>query len=274
VEIRFNSFFGPARLSGPSGPILTGTVNGATPGFGPPGQSFDTGRGNSTTYDTGLIGASVSGGTFPLQGTPTTRVSLLDGEDPAGSPYENIFSWAPAAFNNIARGQQFTLGTLTFKNGSWFGGGANGASDVPTVLGFRVTTFSSDPAFQQSRSLQLVHTVHAPTIGFPATLAGQDLAADWVTLRDNENGLNLGTFRVYDFNLTPAGSSNTGSIDLVGRFGSLVIDGFANPVGGFLTADDGPLPPPIPEPSTWALLIGGLGAMGVMIRRRRAAAAT
>ncbi len=266
VEFRFNSFFGPARLSGPGGPIITGTVNGVTPDFSPPGAPFDTGRGNGTTFDTGLVGATLSAGVFPLSGTPTTRVSLLDGETAVGSPFENIFSWAPATFTNVARGQQFTLGTLTFQNGSWFGGGASGANNIPTVLGFRVTTISNDPAFRQSRNLQLVHTVHAPNTSFPPTLSDQQLAADWISLRDPESDSILSTFRVYDFGLAPTGSSNVGSIDLIGRFGSLVIDGFANPVGGFLTASDQPLA--IPEPSTWAMLFVGLGLMGMKLRRR------
>ncbi len=269
VSIRFTSFFGPAQLSGASGPILTGSVNGVTPDFGPPGSSFDTGRGNGTTYDTGLIGATLSGGTFPLNGSPTTRVSLLDGETLAGSPYENIFSWAPAIFTNVAVGQQFKLGTLTFQNGSWFGGGANGAADVSTKLGFRVNTVSaSGDIFNQQRTLQLIHTVHAPFPNDPSTFAGQQAAADWVTLYDPLNLVNLSTFRVYDLGAAPVGSSNVGTVDLMGRFGSLDIEGFANPSGGFLTAGDQPLAA-VPEPSIWALLLSGIGLVGAIARRQR-----
>lgn len=278
VDIRFTGFDGPARLSGPDGPILTGTVNGLTPDFAT-GVSFDTGRGNDTTYDTASIGGAQTGGPFPLTGTPTTRVSLLDGEATVGSPFENIFSWTPATFSGVAVGQNFTLGTLTFQNGSWFGAGVQGAANVTTGLGFRISTISSSGAqFNQQRNLTLTHTVNAPFPNDTTTLAGQQAAADWITISDDENGITLNSFRVYDFGIGPPGSSNVGSVDLIGRFGSLSILGFANPTGGFLTDGDLPLPPvipggggsgPVPEPANWAMLIAGFGLIGAMQRGRR-----
>jgi hypothetical protein len=288
VEFRFTSFFGPARLSNSGVPAFTGTVNGATPDFGPPGSSFDTGRGNGSTYDTGLIGATLSGGTFPLTGTPTSEVSLLDGFSTVGSPGENILRWTPAAFTNVAIGQQFTLGTLTFQNGGWYGGGANGAANVPTRLGLRVNTISGSGAvFNQQRNLTLIMTVNAPFPNDLTTLPGQEAEADWVTIFDNDSGRTLNSFRVFDVGAAPPGVGSIGTVDLIGRFGSLIIDGFANPTGGFLTVSDLPLPPvippggggggggppAIPEPASWAMLIAGFGLTGAVLRRRRALAA-
>jgi hypothetical protein len=52
-----------------------------------------------------------------------------------------------------------------------------------------------------------------------------------------------------------------------GTFG--VIDGSA--LSGVTFAPTGVLPPPAPEPSTWAMMIFGFGACGLTLRRRRRA---
>jgi hypothetical protein len=153
VEFRFTSFFGPYQTTVPAGvfgpdPFVLGpgSVNGVTPT--PVGSPVSTGNPNGTTWQQGSVGATLSGGTFPLTGAPTTTVRLLDqpdlyaGDPVFEEPAENIFTWTPASFSNVAIGQQFTLGTLTFKNGVWFGGGVTSADNRPTRLGFRVTTFS------------------------------------------------------------------------------------------------------------------------------------
>ncbi len=68
------------------------------------------------------------------------------------------------------------------------------------------------------------------------------------------------------------GSSSIGSVDVIGRFGSLHIAGLAKVQGGgFVTASVAPLPA-VPEPSTYALMLLGLAALGVAARRRRRAA--
>jgi hypothetical protein len=294
VEFRFTSFAGPYELNLPAGvfgpdPVVIGpgSVNGVTPtAFGAP---VSNGNPNGTTWQQGSIAETESGGSFPLTGAPTTSVRLVDqpdlyGNDPFWEPFQTVFTWTPATFTNVMVGQQFTLGTLTFQNGSWFGGGVTAADNLPTRMGFRVTTFSDDPQFRQSRNLVLVHTVNAPFPNDTTVLAGQQAAADWVTIVDQASGLPLGSFpsfRVYDRNQTPPGETNIGSVDLIGSFGSLNILGFANPQGGFLSPDDNPLPPvipggggpqPIPEPDSWALLIAGFGLTGAVLRRRRALA--
>ena len=43
-------------------------------------------------------------------------------------------------------------------------------------------------------------------------------------------------------------------------------------IDGVLTAKQGLATPGVPEPATWAMLILGLGAVGVCLRRRRASA--
>ncbi|WP_293905788.1 PEPxxWA-CTERM sorting domain-containing protein, partial [Phenylobacterium sp.] len=44
-------------------------------------------------------------------------------------------------------------------------------------------------------------------------------------------------------------------------------------VGLVFSQDPGVKPPAVPEPTTWALLVGGFGGAGAMLRRRRAAQA-
>ncbi len=282
VNFTFTQFSGPAQLTfppglfGPSDPgsRVTGTVNGQLP----------------------LLGASVSVnpptnpitwelGTLDLSGTPSGTVTLI--ADPVFDPPQshNIFSWAPAAFSNVAVGQNFTLGTLTFQNGSWFGAAGNPANNQVTTLEFRVTTTSGDGAlFNQVRNLALVHVANAPFPNDTTTLAGQQAAADWVSLLDLDTGTTLNSFRVFDLNQTPAGFTNVGTVDLIGRFGSLDIVGFANAQGGFITPTGAQLPPvvpgggggggvgtppAVPEPASWAMLIAGFGLIGAAQRRRR-----
>lgn len=280
VEFRFGSFFGPYGVvvppdaNGNGGFSMTGTVNGATPiNVGSlPANPEDA------TYTLGLIGPTTNFGPFPQTGAPTTTVTLLEDPLDAGTPRQNIFSWSANPFTNVAIGQTITLGTLTFQNGSWFGAGFD-VPNVVTTLRFKVTTTSADgPVFNQVRNLSLVHT--ANRLIDPNTLQGLEAAADWVTLRDEDNGIVLNSFRVFDAGLAPAGFTNVGTVDLIGRFGSLDIIGFANPAGGFLTDSSDPLPPgggggppAIPEPASWALLIAGFGLTGAVARRRRRVAA-
>lgn len=276
TEFRFTSFAGAYGFEG----VFTqsGTVNGVTPtAFGSPSPS-----GFGVDYSIGTVGATTSGGTFPLTGTPTTTVTLIDVPGLSAPEMHTVFTWTPASFTNVAVGDIFRLGTLSFQNGAWYGAGATFDQNVTTRLGFRVNTFSSSgPVFNQQRRLTLIHTVNAPANNDTSTLGGMQAAADWVTIFDPERGVTLNSFRVFDLNQTPPGETNFGSVDLMGRFGSLDIIGFANPQGGFITENNLPLPTVplqdggggggirVPEPDTWALLITGFGLVGTAARRRR-----
>jgi hypothetical protein len=71
----------------------------------------------------------------------------------------------------------------------------------------------------------------------------------------------LGEIRVYEAFDSPNGL-NTGAIELWGKVGSLTPLFLANTQGGMFAQA-------IPEPGTWALLLGGLAAVLVHTRQRR-----
>ena len=53
------------------------------------------------------------------------------------------------------------------------------------------------------------------------------------------------------------------------RFQGSYDDGYADNLSLVLAAGDVVVPPPIPEPGTYALMLAGLGALGFAVRRRR-----
>lgn len=179
----------------------------------------------------------------------------------------NAVSFTPAKGADVGAGDVFKLGSFTFTNGAWLGGfpdslfqmnlrtvSANPALDghmLGTYLGLHVTDglspdgsrYSPDPV----DNADYFYLTSSPFFG------GTE---------------KIGYVGVYeaDPELLPPGGSNTGSIDLYGQIGSLIPIGFANPQGVKLRSAipvvDG-LPPAIPEPGTWALLLAGLATLWV-----------
>jgi hypothetical protein len=272
VSFGFIRFGGPIALADPTNvnnPATWspyGTVNGVTPGMDyhyPVGAGIEEVHGSRNFF---VPGSTPTG---------TRNVSLV--EHPCcGQPAaeENLFSFAPRPFTNVAVGQSFVLGTLTFKNGVWFGNDTPGI-DRKTHLEFRaVTTSSSGAQFNQTLFGTVTMTVHAIDRSLCTTQAGRDAEADWITV-DGATSSITGAFRVYDDYCRPPGFTNVGSVDIVARFNSLDLVGFANPQGGFVTTSMVALPTPapqatVPEPATWALVSGGLAGLAVLGRRRRA----
>jgi hypothetical protein len=200
----------------------------------------------------------------------------------AGGYGANQISFTPAAFTNVAQGEDFSLGTISFTNGGWFGGERSLANtEVPSAFYFTLTTNSAEDAFNQTFTGFIQMTVHAPYTGTNdcSVLAGQQAEADWISVISTANLSVPNSLRVYDDGCLPNGATNRGTAQLIGRFGSLHVVGLADPGGsGFLIADNNalpsvaPLPPPVlggvPEPASWALMIGGFGLAGSARRRR------
>ncbi|WP_448581616.1 choice-of-anchor K domain-containing protein, partial [Thermaurantiacus sp.] len=143
---------------------------------------------------------------------------------PAGSNSVNKLVFTPASFSNVQPGELFLLGTITYTNGFWHGGGQTPAYNQPTYFEFELTTYSPETeAFNQTLRASIVNVTNSVDYGpgdpFPPTdLAVQNAEADWIYLEGYEQ---LGSFRVYDFCCGPAGYGNTGTIELWGAFGSL-----------------------------------------------------
>ncbi len=266
VEFGFTSFSGPigiaqeAAQSDPNQWVTTGLINGVTPtpgGWAP------------SSANPGLTGGWVTG-TMALGGVDTVRMRYT-WIDPVATPHgENIISFTPAPFTDVEVGQTFVLGTLSYQNGWWYGAGEPAAYNLPTDLGFEIRTHSNDGAqFNQTLSGTLRNAVHIVP-GDAGTLPGNfEAEADWIYLSGAGVSLSMGAFRVYDYCCHPAGVSNVGTVEILGRFNSLDIDAFgAVQGGGFVTPGVvGPLPP-VPEPQTWALLLLGLGVVGAAGARR------
>lgn len=272
VQMEFLSLSGPVTGTFGQGTFsLQGLVNGQLPALDGPTVSAGPATGRTWTLGSRNLGFGVSAVDFGY-----TIFS------PSSSSYNRI-GFSSTGFSNVAPGQDFTLGTIDFRNGGWFGGGDSAAFNKPTVILFRISTISDSGAqFNQQQVGAIVHTVNVIPASADANLpANQNAEADWITVYMGNSllGDGIGSFRVYDEFAAPSGFSNSGTVDLIGRFGSLNLVGLANPVGGFITAGAAPLPfvpgddgggPAVPEPASWAMLIAGFGLVGAMQRRRQA----
>jgi hypothetical protein len=272
-------------FTGFSGPIANISANavGAAPW---PGQ----GRFNNVlgTPDGGFIPSpsnpafGVATGTATFAHGTTSVAYRYDNVAP-GSIGENLLSFAPAAFTNVGVGQPFLLGTLTYKNGFWFGAGDTPASNIPSVFSFSITTIADGPFAQTTTGIITNVVNQLPLAVDQIDTPSEWLAeADWIYVTETAGGnlgIPLGALRVYDNCCRPTGFTTVGSIELWGRFGSLDLVELRNPQGGVFTTSigaldpGGPVAPAIPEPSSWAMLIAGFGLTGAVLRRRRVLAA-
>lgn len=164
--------------------------------------------------------------------------------------------------NDVSPGGEFKLGTLTFTNGIWSGDADFGFSIVARDL----TTHVSH-AFDG-----LIHMSLTPNTGpTPAS------RADFIYITDPAGNpvvspltlTPLPSFRVFELG---DAASNTATVDLFGRFGSLDLTRFDNVTGGgfldvSLTTDLGGPPTQAPEPATLALFGSALLAL-VALRKK------
>jgi hypothetical protein len=199
----------------------------------------------------------------------------------------NTIEFIPYAFNNVAVGQEFTIGRLEYQNGGWFGGSLTQGFSRPSIFDFTLSTVSSSGApFVQTIAGRIVHEVRvAPTGADLTDPLNQQLEADLISVYFGKDLTCVNcSFAVYEDLGSPAFfpsgiASNRGSVEVRAKFGSLLFAGLANPTSGFVTQGT----PPgggggggvgvIPEPSTWMLMILGFGLIAQQLRRRHLAAA-
>jgi hypothetical protein len=274
IDFSFTGFDGAFAATLPGGDpanssdyFLVGAVNGVTPVY------------DGHFVDSGFGGDYVSGHA-PLSGqTATFAYTNLPGA------VANVVSFTPeASYANILPGQEFKIGTISFTNGQWVGGSFDPANNMPSYLHFRLTTTSIDtPAFNQQIddsivvvTNQLKNQILPDGTDLCATPAGADHPpgmhdeADFVYV---QGGSFMGSARVPDqFCMGPA-DTNQGTVDLYTKFGSLDYVALRNPGGSaFLEPGTGVGPiNAVPEPSSWTMLILGLGALGGAARARRRA---
>jgi hypothetical protein len=254
VSFAFTSFDGPfaAAQTGfvgdPSKWLLTGEVNGRTP----------TVNGVTSPASSGFV---YIGGDEALSGQSVTMAYA----NIPGLP--SVISFTPVAnFGRVSTGDPFKLGTLSFTNGQWVGGSGDPATNYPVTLHFRIATSSSTPQFNQVVD-DAFTVVTNQAAGDCSTAQGQMDEADFIYLAGAPK---LGSMRVYDQACKPAGATNSGSVELWGRFGSLDYVDFRNPTGSaFLVDSTGVGAIGVPEPAAWTILLAGFGLMGLSLRGRR-----
>jgi hypothetical protein len=178
---------------------------------------------------------------------------------------------------------------------------AVGATGVDTFAGFSITGATPSPINRAAGAFNYTGTATdgffgAGTTGDP--WLSTNTASDTITLTPTSAGVagiggnffgsNLsGLFALGELTITAVdsfGSSATSTVNATsptggsflgfvstGTIASLTITA-TQPAGAFLwpTVDNLTLAAPIPEPGTYALMLGGLGLVGFLARRRRA----
>lgn len=131
VDFRFLSMRAPVTAVLPNGDLLGAdaqlSFNGITVGLTPTGDTAPTGPGSAARW--------VEGETIIGAGAGVSEIGFTIEGDPPTDPRYNRIKFTPASFTNVAPGQDFTLGTFEFQNGSWGGGGfaSGGAIIGPTM---------------------------------------------------------------------------------------------------------------------------------------------
>jgi hypothetical protein len=227
----------------------------ASPTEAIPGLDYAYTRGIGQGY-VGLTGAF----TAPAPSVEFYRDRAID------PPVHNRIEFAPTQAADVQVGDVFKLGTFSFTNGDWLGDFPDGR------FLFQMQTLSSTPALNNhvfNGSLNF-HITTGCSADYQTCSTDPDANADYFYVEGHPE---FGYIGVYETAFLPAAGSNTGSIDLYGKIGSLIPTGFANAQGVGLLAD---IPqvnnlPAVAEPSPALLFLGGMATLALTRRRLRGA---
>jgi len=162
----------------------------------------------------------------------------------------------------------FTLSGTTTITGFTFGGWSTAGTQLSTVnYGFS----SSSAAYSQTGTSALTFGAVVPGTGFGGAYDARDYAGSVtpITLGAGTWYFSLGGavatdggFGYWDINNGPS-SAYIGGFNLAGIYGPTSSEAFT------LTSANGG----VPEPASWALMLGGFGLVGGAMRRRRTSVA-
>lgn len=200
-------------------------------------------------------------------GTTTTGITTTITGSSVTFDYDqmaNSFSFVGNTAPILGTGpsNEFVLGRFTYTNGFFH---------RISFLDFTLTTHSENALYDNHRFDGRISLKANFNSGTP------EEGADYFTVQDAAGATltSLGSVRVYDYDYCPesdptAPMCNTGSVDIVGHIDSLHLDRFANPAGGaFINSSVVSPIAAVPEPETYAMMLAGLGLLGVAARRRK-----
>jgi hypothetical protein len=179
------------------------------------------------------------------------------GDPVTGSMQQNVFTFASSGAGDVALDTQFTLGTFRFDNAPVYG---DPLTTVDLSLSVIVDGFAS-PNFLFRLALD-----QTPNIG-PCAYPSATPCADAVSVSILAGS---GTFMANgtEYTLFIDGFRNAAGAFSSSFIGDENTATTANIVGRFAPAVAGA----VPEPASWAMMVGGFGLLGAAMRRRPAPA--
>ncbi|AVQ74060.1 hypothetical protein B5D77_24685 [Microcystis sp. MC19] len=218
------------------------------------------------------VGSGVTNGVFNSFASPFPYTDVngigtnqLDFSLPDSAP--SFFKFDGTSFENVQVGQTFVLGTLSYKNGiGWIG---LHTSELAVSSSSSTTTpFNFNQILTEQIGLDM--TANGFVVDGVLVLATPEQAADILYF---PNRPELGSFRIYE--------NSTGTVEVLGRFGSLQLAGFGNAIsGGFVDPTIDPIPTApavsVPESGNIAglLAISIVGAASTLKRKLKPSQST
>lgn len=203
--------------------------------------SVETGANANATYTAGT-GSSNTGDTYSFGASGSTDRAL------GGLRSGNLVPLFGAVFTN-ATGASLTALDIAFTGEQWRLGALNRVDQLDFQYQIGATGLTAG-SWTAVGALTFTAPVTTGTVG---ALNG-NLAANRATLAATLSGLDIAAGQSFAIRFV--------DLDAAGADDGLAIDDFSLTPTLFATA-------PIPEPATWAMLIGGFGLVGASSRRRR-----